>query len=120
MELAGQHLGFAHFGDPGVSAEERMRRDERPWPSMLEPLTPSHAWQRSGAHATGCRVCGLRAHAQWDRRTNTARTVWAWRNLIWDSRESAVPNCPPSYRRERGVNPRVVVKPDEGVRGMDR
>lgn len=119
MELAGQRLGFAHHYDSGVPAEERMNLQPG-WARMLEPMAPVHSWQRVAARRLECRACGVKAFGEWDASSRRPYTLWAWRNLLWDSRESAVPTCPPSYRRERGVNPRMVVRPDEGVRGVDR
>ena len=95
-----------------------MTRDES-WRSMLEPLPPVHPWHRLDARRIQCSACGLRAHSEWDDQRRRAYTLWAWRNLLWDSRESAIPTCPPSYSRTRGVNPRLVVKPDAGLGSVD-
>lgn len=95
-------------------------RQEQPWRRIPRPLTPVHSWQRVDARRTQCRVCGLKAHSEWDGPRRKAYTLWVWRNLLWDSRESAIPTCPPSYHSERGINPRMVVKPGEGLGGVDR
>lgn len=100
-------MGFPDASCPGLPPTAPMSSDEIP-DRLLMPLPPFHPWSRLNARRIRCAQCGLLASSELE--NGQLYTVWSWRNLIWDSRQSSAPTCPPNYLRRNGINPTVVIR----------